>query len=333
MTFEQIIKDLRKKSYYPIYFLQGEEAFFIDKIADYIEGKVLTASEKSFNQTILYGKDTDIPTIMNNARRYPMMAPYQVVIVKEAQQLRDINKILSYVEKPLNSTILVLLYKYKKLRSNSKLAKAIKKQGVFFTAKKLYPRDVPKWVHAYLKKRGYTINQNAMTLLTEYLGTNLSKITNELSKLMLNVSRGTLIREQHIADNIGISKDYNSFELQKALGQRATDKVFKIVYYFAANPKSAPFPLIISSLYNYFNKLFRYHYAKSQGEAAILQALGLNNRYFLKEYQTAGRNFTLAQVKRNILLLHEYDLKFKGVNNVSVPEGELLKEMVIRMLV
>ncbi len=332
MTFDEIKIQIQQKKYAPIYLLQGEEAFFIDQLADELESKVLNENERSFNQTILYGKDTDADTIMHTARRYPMMAPYQVVMVKEAQQLRDITKLELYAKNPMKTTILVLLYKYKNLRGNTKVAKEIKKNGVIFTSKKLYEREVPPWIERYIRQRGYKIDRQALLLIAESLGVNLSKIANELDKLMLNVPQKQKISVQDVSDNIGISKEYNLFSLQKALALKDTEKLFKIIHYFKNSPKAAPLPMIIGGLYNFFNRLYLMHHFKNKRDDELQKILGLYNKYFVKEYRTATQHFSLTQTKKGIALLQEYDLKFKGVNNVNTIEPELLKEMILRMV-
>ncbi len=330
-TFEGIYKELKQKKYAPIYLLQGEETFFIDKLVNYIEKSVLLDAEKSFNQMVMYGKDTDAETLMNTARRYPMMSKYQVVILKEAQQMRDILKLEAYVKNPSKTTILVLAHKYKTVRGNTKLGKAIAKNGIVFTSKKLYENQVPAWIQRYVKSKKYDIQMKAMQLLIEYLGTELSRITNELDKLMLNVPTGTLINEGHISDNIGISKEYNVFELQKALAQNNITKAYKIADYYSKNPKAGPLPLLLGSLYRFFSRLYLYHHIRTQGEREVLQAMGFRTRYQLQDYQAAVRHFSLAKTKKAVELLYTYDLKSKGIGNVGTPQEELIREMVVRL--
>ncbi len=330
-TFEGIYKELRQKKYAPIYLFQGQETFFIDKLVDYMEGNILSDSEKSFNQMVMYGKDTNAELLMNTARRYPMMSKYQVVILKEAQQMRDLLKLEAYVKNPSNSTILIIAHKYKTVRGNTKLGKAIAKNGVVFTSKKLYENQVPNWIQRYVKSKKYDIGGRAMHLLIEYLGTELSRITNELDKLMLNIPSGTVINEQHILDNIGISKDYNVFELQKALAENNTTKAYKIADYYSKNPKAAPMPLLLGSLYRFFSRLFLYHHIKNRNEGDVLQAMGFRSRFQLKDYQAAVRHFNLQKTKKAVEILHTYDLKSKGLGNVGTPSEELIREMVVRL--
>ena len=332
VTFEGLYKQLKQKKYAPIYLLQGEETFFIDKLVDYMEENILSDSEKSFNQMVMYGKDTDANTLTNTARRYPMMSQYQVVILKEAQQMRDLLKLESYVANPSKTTILILVHKYKTVRGNTKLGKAIAKNGVVFTSKKLYENQVPAWIQRYVKQKKYDIQPNAMQLLIEYLGTELSRITNELDKLMLNIPKGTLINEQHISDNIGISKDYNVFELQKAFAQNDITKANKIADYYSKNPKAAPMPLLLGSLYRFFSRLYLYHHVRNRSEGDILQAMGFRSRFQLKDYQAAVRHFNLSKTKKAVELLYHYDLKSKGIGNVATPPEELVREMVVRLV-
>jgi len=334
MTYSQIITDLKKKEYKPVYFLHGNESYFIDAIADFIEKKVLSNGEKSFNQTILYGKETEFKQVVDTARRYPMMAPYQVVILKEAQEMRTLKQLVTYVEKPAETTILVICHKHKRFDSRTKLGKVLKKNAVLFESKKLYDNQLPDWIHNYLKTKGFTIKPNATALIAEYLGTNLSKVANELDKLAINLPKGTDITQQHIQNNIGISKDYNVFELQKALGQKQVTKVNRIIQYFGSNPKKNPMVMMVGSLYNYFSKIYMLHFLRHAGDPDILSALKLRSSFFLREYKAAARKYSKPQTEQVLSILKEYDLKSKGVDNntMSNPDSELLKEMVYRIL-
>lgn len=283
---------------------------------------------------ILYGKDADFQAVVDNARRYPMMAPRQVVILKEAQDMKSLGELVNYVERPTPSTILVICHKYKKVNMATKIGKALKANAVVFEAKSLYDNQVPDWIANYLKKRKLSINSDAAALLAEYLGTELSKVANELDKLQLNIPAGTLITNKHIEDNIGISKDYNVFELQKALSQRDVLKSNRIINYFASNPRKNPLPGIISSLYNYFSKVYMLHFIKQLPEADMLRTLEIGSAFFLKEYRAAARSFPLAKTEAILQLLKSYDLKSKGVdyNSTGKPDGELLKELVWHIL-
>ncbi len=332
MTYTEIIKSLRAKEYKPVYFLHGEESFYIDAISDYIEKKVLSEGEKSFNQTIYYGKDTEPKTLIDTACRYPMMASHQVVILKEAQEMKSLHDLQLYVEKAVPSTILVICHKHKKLDARTKFAKSLKANAVLFESKKLYDNQVPDWIVDYLKGKKLKINSNASQLIAEYLGTNLSKIANELDKLAINLSAGTVIDEKHIQDNIGISKDYNVFELQKALGQRSVLKTNRIIQYFIANPSKNPLVMVVGTLYNYFSKIYMLHFLRSLPDRELSSALKLRSEYFLREYKSTARNYNLAKTQNVIAVLKEYDLKSKGVDSDSTPEGELMKEMVYKIM-
>ena len=333
MNFEQIISDLKNKIYKPIYFLSGEEPYFIDLITKYIIDNVLTDAEKSFNQTLLYGKDTEIYTVINTAKRFPMMTNYQVVIVKEAQNIKKIDELIHYVNAPLKSTILVINYKYKTLDKRKKLYKAINKNGILFESKKLYDNEVPAWINAYLKKKKRTIDPGAGMLLNEYLGNDLSKIANELNKLIITLPDGEFnITTNHIERNIGISKDYNNFELHKALTQKNVLKANRIVNHFSHNQKDNPFVLTISSLYHFYSKVITYHFIKNKSDRRNIAATLKVNPYFVGDYEKAAKQYNPKKTVEIISLLREYDLKSKGYNNVSTSHGELLKELVYKIL-
>lgn len=332
MKYENIISDLKKSIYKPIYFLMGEEPYYIDRITDYIQQNVLTESEKSFNLSVFYGKDADIGTIINTAKRYPMMASHQVVIVKEAQHLKKIDDLVYYAEKPLQSTILVINYKYQKLHKQKKVYKALEKNGVIFHSTKLYEDKIPAWINAYLKSKRYTIEPAAAMLLTEFLGNDLSKISNELEKLIITLSADeNKITPGHIEKNIGISKDYNNFELQNALTQKNVLKANKIINYFGKNPGQNPITLTITSLYFFFSKVLMYHFLKDNSQRNVAATLKINP-FFVKDYQMAARNYNTKKVVNVIAILREYDLKSKGVNNNSTPASDLLKEMVYKIM-
>jgi DNA polymerase III subunit delta len=332
VEFKDIIQSIRKKDYKPVYFLHGEESYYIDAITEVIENEVLDESMKSFNQTILYGKDIDFQTVVDNARRYPMMSQYQVVIIKEAQDMKTLAQLQSYIEKPLDSTVLCIAHKHKKLDMRTAFAKAIVKNAVVFEGKPLYENQVPDFIRNWLKDNEMTINQEALNLTVDYLGTDLGKIINELEKLKLNLKTKETITPEHIEKYIGISREYNIFELQKAIGTRDILKANRIIQYFAQNPKDAPLVVIISSLYGYFSKLFMFHFVKDKPVAEQVKIMGLRSDWFLKEYQASGRHFSRSHTEGVITLLKEYDLKSKGVNSDSVADGELLKELVYKIL-
>jgi len=328
----QIVNAIKKGQISPIYFLYGEEAYFIDKISDFISANVLTEEEKGFNQMVLYGRDVSIEDIVGNAKRYPMMAEKQVVIVKEAQHLsRTIENLCSYAENPQQSTVLVICYKYKKLDKRKKLHKIIKKNGVVFESKKLYENQVSDWLRKHLVSRGYTISHKAALLLVEYLGTDLGKISKELDKLKLVLPKQTEINPQHIEEHIGISKDYNNFELKRAIGDRDIVKATKIINYFAQNPKDNPFILTITLLHSFFTQLLQYHGLTDHSPKNVASALRINP-YFVKEIQTAARNYPMKKVSGIISNLREMDLKGKGVGATPMKEADLLKELLYKIV-
>ena len=331
MKFEQILNDLKNKIYYPIYFLGGEEAYYIDEISDYIEKNVLTDTEKEFNQSVIYGRDTDVATIVSNAKRFPMMANHQVVIIKEAQYVDKIEELLPYIENPLDSTLLIINYKYKKIDKRKTFFKRITKKGVLFESPKIYDNKIPAWITDYVRKLGYAITPKACIMLAEYLGTDLGKIVNEIGKLTLNVPVSAEINDVLIERNIGISKDFNIFELQNAIGKRDIFKANQIAGYFAANPKENPLIKTVTILYGYFSKLLIYQQLKDKSQNNAAAALSVHP-FFVKDYQVAARNYNYAKLTRIISLLREYDLKSKGVNNISITDGELLKELLFKIL-
>ncbi|WP_339654314.1 DNA polymerase III subunit delta [uncultured Maribacter sp.] len=328
----QIVNEIKKGQIRPIYFLFGEEAYFIDKISDYIGDKVLTEEEKGFNQMVLYGRDVSIDDIVGNAKRYPMMAERQVVIVKEAQHLsRTIEQLCAYAKNPQQSTVLVICYKYKKLDKRKKLFKIIKKNGVIFESKKLYENQVSDWLRKHLLSRGYTISHKAALLLVEYLGTDLSKISKEIEKLRLAIPQQTEITPEHIEEHIGISKDYNNFELKRAIGERDMLKATKIITYFAQNPKDNPFILTITLLNSFFTQLLQYHGLSDHSPKNVASALRINP-YFVSEIQAAARNYPMKKVSTIISSLREMDLKGKGVGAVTMSDSDLLKELLYKII-
>ncbi len=332
MTFEEIIKQLKEKIYRPIYFLMGEEPYFIDRITEYIADHVLTEEEKTFNQITLYGKDTDITNVINTSRRFPMMASRQVVIVREAQNLDKIEDLIHYVENPLESTLLVINYKYKKLDRRKKLFKALEKNSILFESKRLYDDKIPPWINSYLRSRGKKIEPKAAVILTEYLGNDLGKIANELEKLVIILKADQdIISSADIERNIGISKDYNNFELNNALAQRNVLKANRIAQYFSANQKNHPLVLTIPTIYAFFSKVLRYHFLSDKSSRNVASVLAIQP-FFIREYESAARNYNIAKTVRVISLLREYDLKSKGFGNVSAVPGELLKELIYKII-
>ncbi len=332
MDFNQILTDLKNKTYKPVYFLMGEETYFIDEITNYISANVLTETEKVFNHIVLYGKDIDAVAVIDAARRYPMMASHQIVIVKEAQNIRNIEELIHYTDKPLKSTILVINYKYKTLDKRKKLYTSIDKNGVVLNAEKLYESKVPDWISKYLAQNGFSISPESGALLTEFLGNDLGKIVNELSKLIITIPANTKrITTDMIEKNIGISKEFNNFELQKALVARDVLKSNRIIDYFEKNPKDNPFILTVSSLSSFFQKIFIYHFLKDKSKGNVAAALKINP-YFVSEYEIAAKRYIPAKLVEIFSMLREYDLKSKGVGNTSASDGDLLKEMIYRII-
>ncbi|MEH6408155.1 MAG: DNA polymerase III subunit delta [Leeuwenhoekiella sp.] len=328
----RIVADIKKGNIKPIYFLMGEESYYIDQLSDFIDKNVLTEEEKGFNQVVLYGRDVTIDDIVSQAKRYPMMAERQVVIVKEAQALsRDIDKLEAYAENPQPSTVLVICYKYKKLDKRKKVYKQIAKNGIVFESKRLYENQVGDWIRRVMSGKGYVVEPKAAHMLVEFLGTDLSKIYNELSKLMLVLPQGSNITPLAIEENIGISKDFNNFELRKAVGERDVLKAHRIINYFAQNPKDNPMVVTIALLFGFFQQLLMYHGLPSTDKASVAKALGINP-FFVSEYVSAARNYPMKQVSQIINLLRQADVKSKGVGAYNLAQGDLLKELLVGIM-
>lgn len=348
----QILLDLKRRIVKPVYFLCGEEAHYIDVISDYIENNILEEADKEFNQTITYGKDTDLIGVLGLAKQFPMMSEYNVVIVKEAQNLKELNKsagpdedaagaksssnsaiqqFLNYIANPQPSTILVFCFKYKSIDKRSAVAKALQKNAIFLETKKLYDNQVPEWINEYAKEKDYTIGPKATFLLAEFLGNDLSKISNEINKLLISLPPGKEITAELIQDNIGISKDYNVFELQDALAKKDVLKANRIINHFAANEKDNPAALVLISLFGYFSKILKYHFLQDKSKFAAAQALGVNP-YFVEGYAKAALNYNSSKLKQIFSYLKECDLRSKGVDNAGVTYGELLKELIFKIL-
>ncbi|MEP6262946.1 MAG: DNA polymerase III subunit delta [Gillisia sp.] len=328
----RIVQAIKRGEVKPIYFLMGEEPYYIDKIADYIEESILTEEEKGFNQMVLYGRDTSIEDIISHARRYPMMAERQVLIVKEAQDLsRTIEKLETYAENPQPTTTIVFCYKYKKIDKRKKLYKAVSKTGVMFEGKRLYENQVADWIQKTLKSRDYQIAPKAAQMLVEFLGIDLSKIDNELQKLQLIVPKGAMITPEIIEENIGISKDFNNFELRKAIGIKDELKAHQIINYFSQNPKDNPMVVTVSLLYGYFSQILQYHGLTDQSQTNVAKVLKVSP-YFVKDYIAAARNYPMKKASHAIEYLRDADVKGKGVGAANVPPGDLLKELLVKIM-
>jgi DNA polymerase III, delta subunit len=328
---EKILAELEKKNYSPIYYLYGEEPFFIDVISDYIERNVLSDDEKAFNQQIVYGKDITIDALIHYAREYPMMAERRVIIVKEAKELnRTIANLEPYVKNPSPTTLLVICYKYGKIDGKTKLAKELNKY-VSLESKKLYESDTLKWITKYLKDNNYTITQVASQLLVSFLGTDLGRIVNELNKLKIILPKGTEITPSHIEENIGISKDFNVFELQNAIGKKEFPKAMQIIKYFNENQKDNAMPMITENLYQYFKKLFIYSSSIGKADAELAREMGINP-FFLKDYKVAAMNYPLKKISFCMEVIKQTDLKSKGVESGSISYYDLLKELIVKII-
>jgi DNA polymerase III, delta subunit len=332
MSAEKIIGDWKKKQFKPVYWLEGEEEFFIDKIVDYAEHHILSESEAGFNLMIFYGKDADWTQVVNACKRYPMFAERQVVLLKEAQQMRDIDKLESYIEQPLASTVFIVSYKEKKVDGRSRLAKLLKEKAVLYTTKKMYDNQLPEWTNELVQSKGYTITQKAVLLLVDHIGNDLSRIDNEIDKMLVNLGGRTSITEDDIEKYVGISKEYNPFELQGAMAARDVAKAMRIIQYFEANPKAAPIQLVLPTLYNLFSKTYMIFGQSSKDEKGIAASIGVNP-YFVKDYMMVARNYGYEGVERALLLLHHYNLRSVGVNDMGTSDASLLKEMVVKMVV
>lgn len=331
MSVQKILDDWKKKSFKPIYWLEGEEEYFIDKVIDYAEHNILLESEASFNLSVFYGKDANWPDIINACRRYPMFAERQVVLLKEGQQMRDIEKLEAYVENPLSSTVFVVSYKEKKLDARKKFTKLVKEKGVLVTTKKLYDREVPEWTQNLIQSKELTITPKGLALLVDHIGNDLSRIENEIDKLSVNLGKRTGITEDDIENYIGVSKDYNVFELQAALAAKDLARSIRIIQYFEANPKAGPIQLVLPSIYSFFSKVFMIFGTGTNDEKTIATAIGVNP-YFMKEYMLAARLYTYPGVERALLLLHSYNLKSIGVGSTATEDASLMKEMVVKMM-
>ncbi len=332
MTFDQILNDLKKQKYQPVYFLHGNESYYIDQISQHIEDHVLDEAEKSFNLSILYGKDVDYKQVVDQARRFPMMASHQVVIIKEAQSMSTLPQLQTYIEKPLDSTLLVICYKHKRFDQRTKLAKSLKKHALIFESKKPYDNKMPDWITTYLHTKGYKIDLKESALIAEYLGNDLGKVANELDKLGINLPQGHTVTRDDIQEHIGISKDYNIFELQNALTTRNLAKTYQIIQYFQANPRNNPLVMVVATLFGFFSKVYLMHFLQRAPDREVQKVLGLSSSYFVRDYRIAAQSYRRSQVEKIIHLLGRYDLKSKGVDRGSFSDQALMQEMVYHIL-
>jgi DNA polymerase-3 subunit delta len=325
----KIINDIKAGNIKPIYFLMGEEPYYIDKITEYLEENLLTEDEKGFNQMVIYGRDTTIEDVVANAKRYPMMAERQVVIVKEAQELsKTIDQLEKYAENPQPTTVLIFAYKYKSLDKRKKVTKTLEKHGVVYESKKMYENQVGQWIKRVLQARDYNIEPKAMAMLVEFLGNDLSRIANELTKLEIILPKGSNITPNHIEENIGFSKDFNVFEFRKAIGEKNQFKAYQIANYFAQNQKDNPIVMTNGLVFSFFSALLQYHGLKDKSPNNVAKILRVSP-YFVNDYITAAQNYPMKKVSAIVGTLRIIDIKSKGVGANALPQGDLLKEMLV----
>ena len=331
MAIDTILNEWKSRTFKPVYWLDGEEEYFIDKVVSYAEHHILNENEAAFNLTIFYGRDTGWADVINACRRYPMFAERQVVVLKEAQHMRDIEKLEGYIEHPLSSTVFVVSYKDKKVDGRSKLAKLLKQKAVYITTKKIFDSQLPEWTQELLQEKQLSITPKGLALLVDHIGNDLTRIENEIEKISINLGKRKSITEDDIEQFVGVSKDFNVFELQAALAKKDLSKSIRIIQYFEANPKAAPIQFVLPSLYGFFSKVFMVFGAASRDEKTMAAALGVNP-YFVKDYLQAANLYEYQGIERILLLLHQYNLKGIGINNVGTEDGSLMKEMVCKII-
>jgi len=331
MAAEKIISGWKKKQFKPVYWLEGEEDYYIDQVVSYAEHNILSESEAGFNLTVFYGKDANWADIINACRRYPMFSERQVVLLKEAQQMRDIDKLEPYIENPLNSTILVVSYKEKKVDGRTSLSKLLKKNAEVLTTKKMYDNQLPDWTHDLVISKGYEISQKALLLLVDHIGNDLNRIDNEIEKILVNLGTRKNITEDDIEKYVGVSKEYNPFELQAAVVKKDLPKAIRIVQYFEANPKAAPIQLVLPTLFNLFSKTYMVFGQTAKDDKSVAVNIGVPP-FFVKDYMATAKNYGYEGVEAALLLLHEYNLRSVGVNNAGSSDASLMKELLFKMM-
>lgn len=334
MSAEKILSDFKKKNFKHIYWLEGDESFFIDEVMNYAEHHILSESEASFNLSVFYGKDADWADIVNACRRYPMFSDKQVVLLKEAQQMRDtdLEKLEGYFDNPLASTIFIVSYKDKKLDARKKFSKIVKAKGELLSTKKMYDNQLPEWVNGMVLQHGLSITPKAVAMVVDNIGNDLSRIKNEVEKLTVNLGKRKSITEDDIENYIGVSKEYNVFELQDAIGKKNLPKALRIIQYFEKNPKAGPIQLILPSLYSFFSKVYSMFPVNTTDERAIAAATGINP-YFIKDYLAAVKNYQFNGIEKILLLLHQYNLRSVGINDNNTADAELMKELIVKIMV
>ena len=334
MSAEKIIADWKQKKFKPVYWLEGEEPFFIDEVINYAEHKILNESEASFNLTVFYGKDAEWTSVVNACMGYPMFGERKVVLLKEGQQMKDIEKLENYIQKPLASTIFIVGYKEKKLDARTKFSKAVKQHGELLSTKKIYESQLPEWTKEMVESLGLNINQAALLLLVDHIGNDLNRLKNEVEKISVNLSNRKTITEDDIENYVGISKEFNVFELQDAISQKNLAKAIRIIQYFQSNPKAAPIQLVLPTLYSYFSKIYTAAALNNYSEDA-LRPLFYNNAFAAKQASVAIKNYGFSGAEKIVLLLHEYNLKSIGINSAvsgATADGELLKELSVKII-
>ena len=332
MSAEKILSEWKIKAYKPIYWLEGEEPFYIDQIMQYAEHQILTESEAGFNLTVFYGKDADWTAVINACTRYPMFAERQVVLLKEAQQMKDIEKLESYISNPLSSTVFVVAYKDKKLDGRTKFAGTIKKKGELFQSKKIYENQLPDWTRQMVQSKGFTLTPGALQLLIDHIGNDLNRLANEVDKVCINLGEKKSIDEDAIDKFVGISKEFNAFELQAAIAKKDMAKAIRIIQYFKANPKAAPIQMILPAMYGFFSKVYSIFGLEDTSESGVMAALFPRNFYAAKEAIAAAKSFGISGIEKNMLLMHQYNLRSIGIHDSGTEDADLLKEMVVKMM-
>lgn len=331
MSAEKIISDWKKNIFKPLYWLEGEEEFYIDAVMNYAEHSLLSEADAAFNLSVFYGKDALWAEVVNACSRYPMFAQKQVVLLKEAQQMKDIDRLENYITNPLSSTVFVVSYKGKTIDGRSKLAKLLKQHGEVLTAKKLYDNQLPGWTNEFIQSKGYTITPRALTLLVDHIGNDLNRIANEFEKVSMNLGSRKNITEDDIEKYVGISKEYNAFELQQALSNKNLAKAITIIQYFEGNPKAAPIQMILPALYNHFSKVLTIFQMTDKTEKA-LRPMFYNNPYAAKQALETVLNYSYTGVEQTLMLLHEYNLKSVGVNSIGISDASLMKELAVKII-
>ncbi len=331
MSAEKILSEWKKKQFKPVYWLEGEEDYFIDEVMDYAENHILSESDASFNKTVFYGKDASWTEVINSCKRYPMFSERQVVLLKEAQVMNDIDKMESYINNPSPTTVFVVSYKGKTLDKRSKIAKIIKEKGEILLSQKLYDNKLPGWALSFIESKGFSISSNALTILIDHIGNDLSRIANEVEKLSLNMSGSKNITEDTIEQFVGISKEYNLNELQKAICSKNISKAITIVQYFESNPKAVPIQLLLPSLYNFFSKVMITFQMNDRSLNGV-RSMFFNNPIASQDAINAAKNYGFTGIENILLLLHEYNLKSIGIHSGNESRGSLIKELVIKII-